>query len=245
MEADGVEQSRQHKAIINRKGFLRAFYREIYGFFKEHAEPLGTSAIVELGSGGGFCPEVFPQVICTDLVILPGVSVVCSARNLPFGNESLSAILALNVFHHLNDCEAFLTEASRCLQSGGKILMVEPHNCLWSSLIYKNVHHEPFDEKQCDWKLPGQSDEGRLTIANGALPWIVFFRDRARLDALFPNLRVDLYEPCFPFTYLLSGGLSAPSLLPAVAYPMVRAIEKLLLLDRHLGMFTKIVVTKR
>lgn len=244
MHIDEAEESLRQLRIIKRKSFLRAFYNEVYAFFGANI-PLGLAGgVLELGSGGGFCKDILPGAIASDLIRLPYLDLTCSARAIPFADGSLSSILLLNVFHHLNNCADFLNEAIRCLAPGGAVVMVEPNNCLWASLIYRNLHHEPFCPTQKAWALPADDDSGRLTIANGALPWIVFCRDRAQFERDYSSLKLALYEPCFPFSYLLSGGLSAPSLLPGAAYRSVRYLEQLFGLDRRAGLFTKIVLRK-
>ena len=118
----------------------------------------------------------------------------------------------IDVFHHIPDVEQFLREAVRVLKSGGKIVMVEPANTLWGRFIYQNFHHEPFLPDVLDWQLP---PGGPLSMANGALPWIVLERDwEQHTSKIFPELNLIKMEVKFPLIYLLSGGLTLPQLLP-------------------------------
>lgn len=120
--------------------------------------------------------------------------------------------------------------------------MVESWVSQWSSLMYKNLHHEPFDASAPKWKV---LSDGPLSGANGALPWIIFERDRELYDAKFPELPVESVHPMMPISYLASGGVSMRSLLPGGTYPIFRFIEGLLApLNRRCAMFAQIVLRK-
>ena len=103
--------------------------------------------------------------------------------------------------------------------------MIEPWTTAWSRLIYTRLHHEPFDPGASAWTLPAG---GPLSGANGALPWIVFERDRVAFEQAFPQWRVRSIEPFMPFRYLVSGGVSMRSLMPAMTFPLWRGFETLL-----------------
>src|SRR5262249_43372583 len=155
---------------------------------------------------------------------------------------SLSTIFLMNVLHHIPDLESFFHEASRCLRPGGAVVLFEPANTWWSRLIYRRLHHEPFEPGASQWSLP---PGGPLSMANGALPWIVFCRDRDRFHRTFARLRVEKVRHCFPVSYLVSGGLSARQLLPGFCFGLVRLCEALTApLACWLGMFMRVVVRK-
>src|SRR5260370_17262970 len=95
----------------------------------------------------------------------------------------------------------FFREATRCLRVGGRILLIEPWVSTWSRIIYTHLHHEPFQPDSPDWTIPLS---GPLSGANGAMPWIIFERDREQFEARFPHLKVQLLKPFMPFPSLLS-----------------------------------------
>jgi len=160
---------------------------------------------------------------------------------MPFEQASVDAFFMIDVLHHIAEPRAFFAEALRCLKVGGKIVMIEPANTLWSRFIYKNFHHEAFDPR-ADWVL---QQAGSLSQANGALPWIIFSRDRKIFEDEFPSLRVVRVETHTPFRYLLSGGLTLRQLVPSFTYPAVKAIEYVLSpLRAFLGMFQTIELQK-
>ena len=58
-----------------------------------------------------------------------------------------------------------------------------------------------------------------------ALPWIIFVRDRVQFEREFPEWRVVAVKPCMPFRYLVSGGVSMRSLMPAWTFPWWQRLE--------------------
>ena len=88
--------------------------------------------------------------------------------------------------------------------------------------VYQNLHHEPFDTN-AGWTLPAS---GPLSGANGALPWILFERDRKKFEQQFIGWSIEEIKTFMPFAYLLSGGVSMRSFAPEGSYRFVRWLEK-------------------
>jgi hypothetical protein len=109
----------------------------------------------------------------------------------------------------------------------------------WSRLIYTHFHHEPFRPDSATWEFPST---GPLSGANGALPWIVFRRDREIFERDYPSLRIVSIEPLMPLRYLISGGVSMRALVPRWTFGLFRAIDALL--ARPMAMFARIVLEK-
>ena len=173
---------------------------------------------------------------------LPNVDKVFSVSDMPFQNEDVDVFFMINVLHHVTEPRAFFKEALRCLKTGGKIIMIEPANTLWSRFIYKNFHHELFDTK-AQWEL---DREGPLSYGNGALPWIIFSRDREVFEKEFSSLQIIGIKNHTPLRYLLSGGFTLRQLVPSFTYPVVKAVEYLLSpLNNLLGMFQTIELQKQ
>lgn len=230
------------RELIKSKPFLSRIYDEWYRGMAD-AVPPGEGGLLEIGSGGGFLQEYLPELITSDILPCDGVDrVIDACSRLPFGNNSLKAVLLLNVFHHLPYPQVFLSECERCLRPGGRVIMVESWVSPWSRLIYRNLHHEPFDASAKEWCV---ISSGALTGANGALPWILFERDRERYAAQFPALPLESVRPMMPVCYLVSGGVSLRSLIPGGTYPLVRAVEGLLTpCIRYCAMFAHITLVK-
>ena len=239
LDLDAPETTALRREIVRGKPFLRAIYEEWYGLLASNVPP-PPGDVLELGSGAGFLGEFVPGLITSDVFPVPGVDRVVDARSLPFADGALRAIAMTNVLHHVPQVERFLAEAERCLRPGGRLVMIEPWNSAWARLVYRHLHHEPFQPGAADWGIP---QSGPLSGANGALPWIVFHRDRARLQREFPALRVTEIRPMMPLRYLLSGGVSMRSLQPGWMHGPWRALERLA--GGRCGMFALIVLERR
>ena len=212
-----------HREIIRNKASLEAIYRDFYDLLGEVVARVPEGALVEIGSGAGFLKQLYPHAVTSDVCYFPWVDLAFDAMAMPFAEDSLGVIYMQGVLHHLHRPAAFFTEAERCLKVGGRVLMIEPHNTPWARFVLKNFHHEPFDPEG-GWEL---SQGGRLSHANQALPWIIFFRDRTRFQSDFPGLRIRSLRPYGPFQYLASGGLSFKQFVPTPLWGMVRLAEKL------------------
>jgi SAM-dependent methyltransferase len=222
LSVDDPRTTLLRRQIIRQKALLEAIYREWYGLIV--AALPGTERVLELGSGGGFFDELLPEAITSEIFLTPGVALVADACQLPFADASLDAIVMTDVFHHIPNVADFLTEATRCIRPGGKIVMIEPWRTPWAEWVYTHLHSEPF-EPGAGWTIPSS---GPLSGANGALPWIVFERDRALFEERFPQWRLREPRPLMPVAYLLSGGVSLRSLMPGWAYRPLRFVESLL-----------------
>jgi len=226
-----------HAEIIQEKLFLRKLYIDFYKQFRRAVPDFEDKVLVELGSGGGFIKELIPNVITSDILELPNVDRVFSALDMPFADTSVDAFFMFDVLHHLTEPKAFFAEAIRCLKASGKIVMIEPANSVWSRFIYKNFHHELFDT-QAKWTSAGTKP---LSNGNGAIPWIIFSRDRKIFENEFPSLKIVRMRNHTPLRYLLSGGLTFRQLMPAFAYSLIKAVEYALSpINNLLGMFQTI-----
>lgn len=230
----------EHSVLIRRKPILYKIYKKFYTILSSASVPSGKK--IELGSGGGFIKQFISNIITSDVILSDGIDKVFSATKIPYRDKTISAFYMIDTFHHIKNPRKALSEMSRCLKKGGKIIMIEPYNSVWGRFIYQNFHHENFDPNT-DWKIMGH---GRMSDANGAIPWIIFERDRKRFDKEFPNLVIKKFKPHTPFAYLLSGGLSKPQLIPTFTYPILEEFENFLKpLNRWLGMFVYIEIQKK
>jgi SAM-dependent methyltransferase len=231
----------QHK--IKTKPALKHFYEDCYKKYAECLRSCPTEGIVlEIGSGGGFAKEKIPHLVTSDVIPYPNVDKVVDATRLDFTDDSLSAIFLLNTFHHIPDVEKFLKEADRCLKPGGRVLIIDQHIGWISKVILKYFHHEPFDPNTEKWSF---NSTGPLSGANGALTWIVFQRDKKRLETLFTGLRMLSYRSHTPLLYWISGGLKSWSLAPRTLIPFWLRLEKILLrISKDFGSFTDVELIK-
>ena len=224
LDLDDPRTTELRREIILGKPFLRRVYADWFGQIQEWVNP-SNDIILEIGSGASLSTQFFPGLITSDMFHLPWLSLVMNGLHLPFGPQSLDAIIMVNTFHHIPDPAHFLREAERCLRPGGCICMIEPWVTPWSRLVYTRLHHEPFDPGADSWLLP---ETGPLSSANGAAPWIVFQRDRNVFARELHGWREPEIRPIMPLSYLLSGGISMRSLMPGWSYPLWSGFEWLL-----------------
>ena len=221
LDLDSAKTILLRRSILQKKKFLKKIYEEWYAFGVS-ALPGGQGRVLELGSGAGFAHERVPNLIRSDVLYVPELDAVLDAAALPFADRSLRGIMMTNVLHHLPQTPGFFAEAARCVRSGGVIVMVEPWVTGWSRLVYGMLHHEPFEPQTVEWTF---RTSGPLSGANGALPWILFERDRAKFERTHPQWRIDQVELCMPFRYLVSGGMSMRSLMPGWMFSPWRWLE--------------------
>ncbi|MGA2171604.1 MAG: class I SAM-dependent methyltransferase [Sedimentisphaerales bacterium] len=230
-----------HRDILRKKEFLRKLYTDVYRQFRHAVPQTEGKTLVELGSGGGFIKEVIPNVVTSDILRVAGVDKVFSATDMPFEDSSVDAFFMFDVLHHIAGPKRFFSEAIRCLRPGGRVIMIEPANTPWARFIYKNFHHEGFDPKG-GWEI---IKAGPLSQANGALPWIIFVRDRETFEREYPQLKIVSLCNHTPILYLLSGGFTLRQLVPGGLYPVAKAVEYLLSpASNLLGMFMTVVLEK-
>jgi SAM-dependent methyltransferase len=238
---DSPERTLHHREIILNKKFLKKIYEQWYNEFLREIKNLPNDKMIELGSGGGFLKVLEPKIICTDILKLSSNDMTFSALEMPFADNSVGGIFMVDTLHHIPDIEKFLTEANRILAKNGKIIMIEPANSLWGRFIYRNFHHEPFDIEGT-WKIP---EQGPLSGANGALPWIVFERDKKIFAEKFPDFRIENIKFINPILYLISGGVSYRQLLPDFMFEIIQKLDRLLpKLSRQISMFQLIKIVK-
>lgn len=223
LSLDTPETTLARLEIIRGKRVLREIYDEWYESIARALPPTGKP-VLEIGSGAGFLSDHVDGLITSDILELPHVDLrIDASAGLPFEHAGLRAIAMVNTLHHLPDVTGFLREAVRCVEPGGRITMVEPWNTRWSRFVYGGFHHEPFDPAAGSWTLGAG---GPLSNANGALPWILFVRDRERFHATFPELEITALRPLMPFRYLLSGGVGMRALVPVWSSAMLSALER-------------------
>jgi SAM-dependent methyltransferase len=241
LDIDDPRTTILRRQIIEEKEFLRRIYEEWYHSILQDV-PSGEGAVLEIGCGAGFLSRYLPEAIPSDVYPWPSVKVVLDAQHLPFVDGALRAIVMTDVFHHVSDARRLLREGARCVRPGGAIVMVEPWVTAWSKLIYRRLHHEPFEPEAQQWEFPRA---GPLSGANGALPWIIFERDRDIFEREFPEWRMRAKRLMMPFRYLLSGGVSQRGLTPAFTFGFWRTVESLLRPAMgHLAMFAEIVLER-
>jgi ubiquinone/menaquinone biosynthesis C-methylase UbiE len=150
---------------------------------------------------------------------------VIDARQLPFPDNSVRALLLTHVFHHIPDAALFLAEAQRVLVPGGVLSMIEVAHTPFARFFFRNFHHEPYDDRRADWAFTQQDS---MMDSNQALAWIIFERDRAKFESSFPGLQIEKLQWMPWFTYFVSGGVTARYLIPRFMNGPLVGIERLI-----------------
>src|SRR5271157_5714765 len=115
-----IEMERNRLAW-QRKPLLKQLYGEFYGLIQQNASHVPGS-IVELGSGIGAIKEFIPSCITTDIFPNPWIERLENAYTLSFKKGTISNLVLLDVFHHLQYPGTALNEFRRVLATGGRIL---------------------------------------------------------------------------------------------------------------------------
>jgi SAM-dependent methyltransferase len=242
LDIDNPSTTQLRRQIIQEKSFLRQIYQEWYVAIA-CTLPRNMGPVLELGSGAGFLKDFIPDLITSEVFYCPGINVVLNGMNLPFVAGSLGAIVMIDVLHHIPQPRRFFSEAARCVCLGGVVVMIEPWVTPWSRVIYSRLHHEPFQPEMKEWEI---STGGPLSGANGALPYILFARDRLQFEREFPMWQMQAIKPMMPFRYLVSGGVSMRSFMPGWSFSFWRGLENTLRpIMTQLAMFAYIALQKR
>lgn len=238
MDIDDPQTTVLRRKIIQSKPLLKKIYLEWYEWiisnFDEH------DYVLELGSGAGFLKDLMPNLITSELFLTPDVTHTIDAQSINLDAGSLDGIVMINVLHHIPNCSSFFCEANRVVKPGGKIVLIEPWNNFWAGWIYTSLHHEHFEPHAKNWQFP---KTGPLSSANGALPWIIFERDRDVFSQKHPEWSIEVICPLMPLIYLFSG-ISLRNIFPGWIFGLVRSLERAIF-EKQCGMFAKIVLKKK
>ena len=213
------------KAIILQRPLLKQAYDDWYARLLADARSVkNPGLLVELGSGGSYLKDLEPAIITSD--VDAGIADrVIDARQLPFPDASVRALFLTHVLHHIPDAGIFFAEAQRVLVPGGVISMIEVAHTPFARFFFRNFHHEPYRDECQEWSF-AQNDS--MMDSNQALSWMVFDRDRAQFEKLYPQLKIETVAFLPWVGYLLSGGVTMRHLIPGFMNDPIRGIEHLL-----------------
>jgi SAM-dependent methyltransferase len=228
IDTQAQEQILRHRRIWEQKPVLRHVYKdEFFARLLTFRKPSGIS--VEVGAGPGFFKQFAAEVFSTDLIWCPWLDAIADAQQLPFRAGSVTNIFGLDMLHHLATPMTFLSEVSRILVPGGRLILVEPWITPFSYIIFRFLHQERCDLSETPW-LSNQHRAIPAKMAfdgNQAIPYILFGpKHRSRTLSSLPDLKLLALEPFCLFAYLLSGGFKPMNLLPESLYPVLRKFER-------------------
>lgn len=228
------EQILYHHRYWDRKRALRTAYGRFYRLIADNlSRP--AERIVELGSGMGNIKEFIPTCLTTDMFPTPWSEQVENAYHLSFPDGSVSDLILVDVFHHLQYPGTALREFHRVLQPGGKVLMIEPCIGLLGRLVFGALHPEGLKRNhEVAWEAPADAnlhDPAYYTSQGNATSIFLGKNQRQRL-ASWSDIRVIRLSA---IAYLASGGYTKPQLAPDAVMPLISASERLF--DRFPALF--------
>ncbi len=244
--ADGLDQRQlAHRSLWERKKTIRLLYRDFHRRLLESCPP---GPILDIGGGTAHIKDSRPDVITSDILSFPGIDVVADAHRLPFSDRSFAGVVMLDVLHHLERPIEFLKEASRVLEPGGRLAMIEPAMTAVARQFYHHFHVEPVDMNADAFADVTINPDRDPFDANQAVPTLLFAAPAAcrRVEKAIPSLRVQSVEWFSLFAYPMSGGFQNWSLMPAALVgPMLWFEEKMPKAVRRLMAFRMMVVLER
>jgi SAM-dependent methyltransferase len=211
-----------------RKPILHRCYLEFHRLMASYLSKLPAGKIVELGAGIGNINEAIPNCLRTDLFPYPWIDQIENAYKLTFTNASLSDLLLVDVFHHLRYPGTALEEFQRVLQSGGRVIMMEPCVSALGYIVYGPLHAEPIGiAKQIQWSAPEGWSPDKIDYYAGQGNATRIFVQKNFASEL-RDWKVIEVKRIAALAYAASGGYSGLQLYPTFAYPFVKFLEKLM-----------------
>ena len=221
----GTMNVEDNRFVWEQKPVLRAIYADYYALIRSFTVEGKT---LEIGAGPGNMKKVGNDVVSTDIVFAPWLDASCDAQVLPFSNASFANIVMVDVLHHIARPALFLAEAQRVLDTGGRLIMIEPGITPFSYFFYRWFHHEEVDSS-CDPLDQSPAPSKDPFEGNQAVPTQLFLRGHQRIRSVAPKLKLKRKAWLSLFAYPLSGGFRSWTLLPARLVPLILSFERALL----------------
>ena len=204
----------RHREQLAERPALQALYAHWAARISAHLSAAPGPSI-ELGCGAVAFGDHLPDIIKTDIYLHPWVDRVVDACAMPFAGGECANLLAVDMVHHLPEPSRFFSEVERVLAPGGRCILLEPYISPGSYPIYKLLHHEPVRLLKDPFEPVDVFDRESGGPCNEAIPTLAFTWRKKELEQRWPALRVKHIEYSDLLVYLLTGGYSKPSRIPA------------------------------
>ena len=236
-----------HRQIWEHKAVLREVYADFFTRMKSLMATIPGPAI-ELGGGPGLLKAHIPHVLSSDLTGAPWLDLATDAQALPLADGSVANLLMVDVLHHLAQPQRFLSEATRVLKPGGRVVILDVFLSPMSWPVFHYLHPEPAtlgirplnhprDEPLFDPDDPWNSDQGMCRA--------LFWKQARQLRQMYPDLKI-VHRECFStILWPLSGGFEQKDRIPAFALPLLRTLERTLEKIGRLTGFRSLVALER
>lgn len=221
------EQILRHHAHWDKKPALRMVYREFYRLIATRLSGLSNGKVVELGSGIGNIKETIPYCITTDMFPTPWSDQVENAYQLSFESETISDLILVDVFHHLQFPGTALGEFFRVLMPGGKVLLFEPCVSLLGLFVYGVFHQERIKIKHSiQWAARSDQSLTNPEYYTSQGNATKIFLDHSYQEQLKMWSKIEVSR-LSGVAYLASGGYTKPQLVTEKAFPILKVPERL------------------
>jgi len=217
----------KNRNTYQNKKLIKIIYNNYYKKIKKNIYISNNRKILELGSGGGNIKKVIKKCITSDQFKNKNIDRIENIYKINFKKNSISNIILIDVFHHLQFPGLALKEIHRVLIKNGRIIMVEPAMGCIPRIVYKIFHYEPngFNLK-INWNhIPKKIPSLNQYFAAQSMPWRAFFLKELNLRSRY---KIKLIKPFSDFAFLLSGGYSYKAFYPKFLYSLIKLIDKIL-----------------
>ena len=217
----------KNRKIYQNKDLIKIIYNNYYKNIKKNIYLSDKKKILELGSGGGNIKKVIKECITSDQFKNKNIDRIENIYKINFKKDSISNIILIDVFHHLQFPSLALKEIHKVLIKNGRIIMIEPAMGLIPRIVYKIFHYEPNGfNLRIKWNnIPKKIPLSNQYFAAQSIPWRAFFLKELNLKSKYS---IKLIKPFSDFAFLLSGGYSYKALYPKILYSLIKLIDKIL-----------------
>ena len=224
---DHKEIDYKNRKIYQNKDLIKIIYNNYYKNIKKNIYLSDKKKILELGSGGGNIKKVIKECITSDQFKNKNIDRIENIYKINFKKNSISNIILIDVFHHLQFPSLALKEIHKVLIKNGRIIMIEPAMGFIPRIVYKIFHYEPNGfNLRIKWNnIPKKIPSSNKYFAAQSIPWRAFFLKELNLKSKYS---IKLIKPFSDFAFLLSGGYSYKALYPKILYSLIKLIDKIL-----------------
>lgn len=222
------EEIKRNLQYWQKRPVLRKIYKHFHKLIAQQIANVSNGYAVELGSGIGKIKHIIPHCIRTDLFPNPWIDQVENAYRLSFPDNSVSDLILFDVFHHLRYPGTALKEFQRVLLPGGRVIIFDPCTTgILGLIVFGLFHHEPLRRKEpIQWFAPrGWNSDNIDYYAAQANASRIFFNKE--FENRLSEWNIKARRRLSAVSYVLSGGFSKPQLYPEIAFPMMRAVDKI------------------
>ena len=217
----------ENRKTYQNKDLIKIIYNNYYKKIKENIYLSDKKKILELGSGGGNIKKIIQNCITSDQFKNENIDRIENIYKINFKKNSISNIILIDVFHHLQFPSLALKEMHKVLIKNGRIIMIEPAMGFIPRIVYKIFHYEPNGfNLRIKWNnIPKKIPSSNKYFAAQSIPWRAFFLKELNLKSKYS---IKLIKPFSDFAFLLSGGYSYKALYPKILYSLIKLIDKIL-----------------